>query len=102
MVESDRVASVDLRAAPPEPPPQGMGSSDPGASSATVSDVSGHRRVLEDFLRAIETDSTPVCDGREGRRSVEVAEAIYRSARSGTAVSLRQEPPIDLASRFAE
>jgi predicted dehydrogenase len=39
--------------------------------------------VFEDFLAAIETDGTPACDAREGRRSVALIEAIYRSARSG-------------------
>jgi predicted dehydrogenase len=28
-------------------------------------------------------------DGREGRRSIEVVEAVYRSARSGAAVELQ-------------
>ena len=37
---------------------------------------------IEDFLRSIETGSRPACDGHEGRRSVELVEAIYRSARS--------------------
>lgn len=37
---------------------------------AVVSDVSGHQDVLEDSIRAVEQDRTPLCDGREGRRSV--------------------------------
>ena len=52
------------------------------ASSATVSDIRGHQAVLEDFLQAIDQNRAPVCDGREGRRSVAVIEAIYRAARS--------------------
>ena len=31
----------------------------------------------------------PMCDGREGRRSVEVVEAVYRSAREKRAIDLR-------------
>jgi predicted dehydrogenase len=58
------------------------------AASAVVSDATPHRRVLEDFIRAIETGSAPACDGREGRRSVAVVEAIYESARRKTAVSV--------------
>jgi predicted dehydrogenase len=53
------------------------------ARPAVVADASGHQRVFEDFLAAIETDGTPACDAREGRRSVALIEAIYRSARSG-------------------
>jgi len=31
----------------------------------------------------------PLCDGREGRRSVELVEAMYRSARLGGPVAVR-------------
>ena len=58
------------------------------AASATVSDATPHRRIFEDFIRAIQTNTTPVCDGREGRRSVEVVEAIYASARQGGPVTI--------------
>jgi UDP-N-acetyl-2-amino-2-deoxyglucuronate dehydrogenase len=88
-IENDRVVSADLRTAPAEPPPGGAANSSQGARSATVSDVSGHRRVLEDFLHAVETGGEPRSDGREGRRSVALIEAIYRSAGTG-----RPETPI--------
>ena len=47
-----------------------------------------HRRQFEDFLRAIDTDTTPLVDGREGLKSVELVTAIYRSAQAGKPVSL--------------
>ena len=50
---------------------------------AAVADATPHRRVLEDFIRAIRTGTEPACDAREGRRSVALIDAIYRSARSG-------------------
>jgi UDP-N-acetyl-2-amino-2-deoxyglucuronate dehydrogenase len=50
---------------------------------AAVADATPHRRVLEDFIRAVRTDTEPACDAREGRRSVALIDAIYRSARSG-------------------
>jgi UDP-N-acetyl-2-amino-2-deoxyglucuronate dehydrogenase len=53
------------------------------ARSAAVADATPHRRVLVDFIDAVRTGRTPACDGREGRRSVALVEAIYRSARSG-------------------
>jgi UDP-N-acetyl-2-amino-2-deoxyglucuronate dehydrogenase len=55
-------------------------------SSPVVSDASPHRRVLEDFIAAIRTNGTPACDAREGRRSVALVEAVYRSAASGKTV----------------
>jgi predicted dehydrogenase len=44
--------------------------------------------VIEDFIRAIETGTVPSCDGREGRRSVELVEAIYTAAREKRTVNL--------------
>ncbi len=46
-----------------------------------------HRRQLEDFVQAIAEDRPPLVDGREGLRSVELVEAIYRSAREGRPVA---------------
>ena len=58
------------------------------AASPVVSDATAHQRIIEDFVRAIETGSTPACDGREGRRSVAVVEAVYHSSRTRTVVTL--------------
>ena len=86
-IEDDRVAFVGLKSPSDEPPPAGKGSQNQSASSATVSDVTTHRLVLEDFLHAVETGTEPLCNGREGRRSVSAVEAIYRSAREGMPVT---------------
>jgi UDP-N-acetyl-2-amino-2-deoxyglucuronate dehydrogenase len=88
VVEQDRVVSVQLRTPPPALPPD-EGSANTSATSPVVSDVRGHRRVLEDFVAAIRTDATPLCDGHDARRSVELVQAVYRSARAGTPVALR-------------
>jgi predicted dehydrogenase len=87
LVEQDRILRADLRT----PRPELVGSeanANPSASSPAVSDVRGHRAALEDFLRAIRDDVEPACSGREGRRSLVLAEALYRSARSGAPVTL--------------
>ena len=81
VLEHDRLVVADLRTPRPELVGDG-GDANASASSPVVSDASGHQRLIEDFLRAIETGSRPACDGHEGRRSVELVEAIYRSARS--------------------
>lgn len=62
--------------------PQG-GVSDP----ADINFV-GHQKQIEDMIRAIETGNNPLVDGREGRKSVEIVEAIYESARTGQEVKL--------------
>ena len=81
VLEHDRIVAADLRSPRPDLL-EGEGDANASASSPVVSDASGHQRLIEDFLRAIETGSRPACDGHEGRRSVELVQAIYRSARS--------------------
>ncbi len=58
------------------------------SSSPVVADASAHRRVIEDFIDAMRTGRPPACDAREGRKSVELVEAIYRSAREDRGVRL--------------
>ena len=58
------------------------------AASPVVSDVAAHRAVFEDFIRAMQTGGRPCCDGAEGRRSLEVIEAIYRTSATGAPVTL--------------
>ena len=58
------------------------------ARAATVGDATPHRRVFEDFVEAVKTGRRPACDAVEGRRSVALIEALYRSGQSGGAVSL--------------
>ncbi len=58
------------------------------ARPAAVADAAPHQRVFEDFINAIETGRAPMCDAREGRRSVALVEAVYRSASSGVMVDV--------------
>jgi len=88
VLENDQVVAANLRT--PRTEIQGGGAgNDESTASPVVSDISGHQAVLEDFLRAIEQDSAPACDGHEGRRSIELIEAIYRAARAPDAVAVR-------------
>jgi UDP-N-acetyl-2-amino-2-deoxyglucuronate dehydrogenase len=81
VLEHDRIVAVDLRNAPPEGTKFAERDENPSGSSAVVSDFRGHQAVIEDFLCAIQKGTTPACDGREGRRSLALVEAIYRAAR---------------------
>jgi UDP-N-acetyl-2-amino-2-deoxyglucuronate dehydrogenase len=60
-----------------------------GSSNPAAISHEGHARQLADFVRAIRTDSAPLVDGREGRKAVAIIEAIYRSARTGEVVALK-------------
>ncbi|HEY6804955.1 MAG TPA: Gfo/Idh/MocA family oxidoreductase [Pyrinomonadaceae bacterium] len=86
--EHDRIISADLKrpiSGGLETKPQDTNRS---SSSPIVSDVSGHKRIIEDFVRAIQTGQRPRCDGYEGRRSVALVEAIYESARTNKPVDV--------------
>jgi UDP-N-acetyl-2-amino-2-deoxyglucuronate dehydrogenase len=86
VVERDRVVSVELRTPVEGPPHEDEPSGNASASSPVVADARGHARVLRDFVAAITSGAAPLCDGREGRRSVALVEAMYRSARAGAPV----------------
>jgi predicted dehydrogenase len=82
VVEGDRVGAADLRASVPGLVSEG-GEGRASAATPVVADATPHRRVLEDFARAIATGGSPACDGREGLRSLAVVEAVYAAARDG-------------------
>src|ERR1700682_5989012 len=88
ILEHDRIVAADLRTPLADAANLAEQSGNASATSAIVSDVRGHKRLLEDFLRAIATGGQPVCNGVEGRRSVALVRAIYESSRTGQAVTL--------------
>lgn len=87
ILEHDRLARVDLRSGAAAAN-TGAADTTASASSPVVSDASAHARVIEDFVRAIRSNTAPACDGREGRRSVELIQAIYKSAREKQPVAV--------------
>src|SRR5713101_3713404 len=82
ILEHDRIIAADLRNPPPDFANMSTGDSNQSASSAAVTDISGHQAILEDFLQAIANNTQPICNGREGRRSLALVESIYSSART--------------------
>lgn len=58
------------------------------AAKAGYADSELHRRQIEDFVAAIEEGRPPAIDGAEGRRTLEVMRAIYRSSTRNEMVSL--------------
>lgn len=59
----------------------------------------GHHEYLKDVIEAIKADSDPFVDGREGRKSLELINAIYESAESGQEVHLPFEPRLSRLGR---
>jgi predicted dehydrogenase len=89
VIEQDRLVSLDVAGSPGETMhgqrPDGR------ASSPLVSDVDGHRAVLEDFIAAVQSGARPLCDGRDGRRSVAFVEALYRSSRTDSWIDVPRD-----------
>jgi predicted dehydrogenase len=88
ILDQDRLVRADLRTPRPGGEITAPSAASESATSPVVSDVTPHRRILEDFIRAIQTNTVPACDGREGRRSVAVVQAVYASARTGKGVDV--------------
>ena len=59
-----------------------------GAADPKAISHEGHRRQLADFVEAIRANRSPMVDGREGRKSVELICAIYRANETGRVVEL--------------
>jgi UDP-N-acetyl-2-amino-2-deoxyglucuronate dehydrogenase len=81
ILEQDRLIEAQLRHGQSASVLSESLDENPSASSPVVSDHRAHQAVLEDFIRAIEANSRPACDGYEGRRSLALIESIYKCSR---------------------
>ncbi|MBL4883209.1 MAG: Gfo/Idh/MocA family oxidoreductase [Planctomycetaceae bacterium] len=59
-----------------------------GASDPKAISFQGHMDQFKDFIKAIQNGTEPSIDGAEGRKSVEIILAIYKSAWTGKRVQL--------------
>lgn len=59
-----------------------------GAARPMDITAAGHTALYNDFVAAIRERRAPLVDGHQGRHSVALVEAIYRSAASGETVAL--------------
>ena len=73
-----------------------------GASDPAAIGHHGHTHQFQDFLAAIKKDRPASVDGHEGRRSVEIILAIYKSAETGRAVALPLRADPVLRARRSE
>ncbi len=61
---------------------------DSGAARPMDINAAGHTAQYQDFVGAIRERRPPLVDGAEGRKSIQVIEAIYRSAKTNTPVAI--------------
>jgi predicted dehydrogenase len=62
----------------------GSGAGDPLAALK----IGGHQLQIEDFAKAIQGKKNKMIPGSEGRRAIALLEAVYKSARTGRAVTM--------------
>lgn len=64
------------------------GAASSGAAAPMAISAAGHIAQFQDFVAAIREQRAPRVDGHEGRKSVAVVEAVYRSAACGQRVEI--------------
>ena len=89
ILEHDRVVAADLRTKVSDVTVGATSSDNENVASPVVSDFTAHQRVFEDFIRAIRENGTPMCDGRDGLRSLALVEKIYRAGKGRNRKSRR-------------
>jgi len=89
IIEQDRLLAADLKNPNDDLLRGSEADSNVSSSSPVVSDARGHQAVLQDFLDAIRTGAEPRCDGKEGRRSLALVQAIYAACKSGERVLVK-------------
>ncbi len=80
ILEQDCIVAINLRTPYQGPISSEVADQNPSTSSPVVSDIRGHQSAIEDFILAIEKGTAPMCDGREGRKSLALVEAIYKAS----------------------
>lgn len=70
-----------------------------GAADPAAIGHHGHTAQFKDVLKAIKNGTTPLIDGPEGRRSVEIILGIYKAAETGRTVELPLKSDPALKSR---
>ncbi len=79
ILDGDSLTTWSLRDGAPNPAAPAAEVSN-GSADPMAIDCEGHRRVLADFADSILRQQKPLVDGRDGRESLELVEAIYRTA----------------------
>jgi UDP-N-acetyl-2-amino-2-deoxyglucuronate dehydrogenase len=87
ILQGDTLERVEVRdggarePADARPTTAGATGGDERASSPLVGDAGAHQAVFEDFTEAMREGRPPRCDGRQGRRTLALVEAIYEASK---------------------
>jgi UDP-N-acetyl-2-amino-2-deoxyglucuronate dehydrogenase len=87
IITGDQLTAWDVKEDAGGPPPLASGVKS-GASDPMAISVESFERQFVDFGEAMKTGRQPLVSGEEGYQALELVDAIYRSCRSGSAISL--------------
>jgi predicted dehydrogenase len=87
IINGDQLTRWDVRDDSGEQPPLSSGVRS-GASDPMAISVESFERQFLDFGEAIKTGRPPLVAGEEGYRALALVDAIYRSCRGASAISL--------------
>ena len=87
IVTGDQLTTWDVKDDAGDPPPLGSGAAS-GASDPMAISVESFERQFLDFGEAIKTGRKPLVSGEEGYAALEVVDAVYRSCRTNSVVTL--------------
>ncbi|HWX54716.1 MAG TPA: Gfo/Idh/MocA family oxidoreductase [Verrucomicrobiae bacterium] len=80
ILENDLIIAADLRRQETSLTHSPTADQNQSASSPVVDDVRGHQSAIDDFVRAVEQNKRPACDGHEAQRSLALIERIYQAS----------------------
>jgi predicted dehydrogenase len=72
---------------------RGFGSTDAKETTLKLPKTVGHAAMLRHFRDCVVNGVTPSCGGREGVTLMSIVEAMYKSARTGKSVEVKQASP---------
>jgi len=87
ILENDLIVAAELHALSATLSNEAL-TRNPSPSSPVISDTRGHQSAIEDFIRAVEHNALPECDGKEAQRSLALIEEIYRASANTVAGAL--------------
>jgi UDP-N-acetyl-2-amino-2-deoxyglucuronate dehydrogenase len=80
ILENDLIIAADLRRQETSLTPCVTADQNQSASSPVVNDVRGHQSAIDDFVRSVEQNKRPACDGHDAQRSLALIERIYQAS----------------------
>jgi UDP-N-acetyl-2-amino-2-deoxyglucuronate dehydrogenase len=87
IIENDQISEWKLRSGEAVPVQKVEAGFIGGTSSKDIW-YQSHCRQIEDMVAAIIEDREPLVNGEEGRKSLEIVQAVYESARTGETIRL--------------